>query len=279
MLPSVAHIGAVHLRVADLARAVDFYAAGLGLGVLERDASTAVLGVDEQPLVQLRADAALGPADARAAGLFHTAFLFPSRAALGSVVRHLAARGTRFSGASDHVVSEAFYLDDPDGNGVELYCDRPSAEWPRDADGIAMATLPLDVDAILAAGSDGYTGAPQGTVVGHVHLQVGDLAAAERFYCELLGFSVMARYGAGAVFVAAGGYHHHVGLNVWRSRGAGVTAPTHAGLDAFEIVLPTRADIDAVLMRAAAHGVPLRRSDAGVHLSDPWGTGVLLRAL
>jgi catechol 2,3-dioxygenase len=195
------------------------------------------------------------------------------------VVRHLSARGARFSGASDHLVSEAFYLDDPDGNGVELYCDRPSAEWPRNADGIAMATLPLDVDAILAEGSDEYTSAPSGTVVGHVHLQVGDLAAAERFYCELLGFSVMARYGAGAVFVAAGGYHHHLGLNVWRSRGAGVSAPTYAGLDAFEIVLPKRADVEAVLARAAAAGVSVWRSDAGVQLSDPWGVGVVLRGL
>ncbi len=278
MLPDATALGAVHLRVADLARALDFYALGVGLAILERDASTAVLGVDERPLVRLRADAALRPADPTAAGLYHTAVLFPGRAALASVVRHLAARGVRFTGASDHRVSEAFYLDDPDGNGVELYRDRPSADWPRSADGIAMATLPLDVEALLAEGSDPYVGAPSGTVVGHVHLQVGDLAVAERFYTAVLGFDVMARYGAGALFVAGGGYHHHLGLNVWRSRGAGVAATTHAGLDAVEVVLPTAGDVSEVIARAMAAGVPVQRSDAGAHLRDPWGTTVLLRS-
>jgi catechol 2,3-dioxygenase len=276
VLPADTTLGAVQLRVADLARALDFYARGLGLAVWERDARTAVLGVGERPLLRLVAHEGLRPADPHAAGLYHTAFLFPDRAALATVVRHLLAQGQRFTGASDHLVSEAFYLDDPDGNGVELYRDRPRAEWPRDGDGIAMATLPLDAEALLAEAAERYVGAPAGTVVGHVHLQVGDVAAAQHFYCDVLGFAVMARFGSAALFVAAGGYHHHLGLNVWRSRGAGPGPRTHAGLDHLEVLLPDAAAVAAVVARAEAAGVAVHRSDAGVHLVDPWGIEVVL---
>ncbi len=277
MLPVATSLGAVRLRVADLDRSLGFYHALTGLPVLERDATTAVLGFAGAPLLRLRARPGLKPALPSAPGLYHTAFLFPDRPALGAVVRHISAAQYPFTGASDHLVSEAFYLDDPDGNGVELYRDRPREEWRWHDGQVEMATLPLDVAGILAEASPRFDAAPPGTRVGHVHLQVSDLGPAEAFYRDVLGFTLVARFGAAARFLAAGGYHHHLGLNMWRSRGQPPASRDHAGLDGFEVIVPADADVAAVRARAEAAGVPLHQHDDGLVLADPWEHEVVVR--
>jgi catechol 2,3-dioxygenase len=194
-------VGRVALRVADLSRTVEFYRDTVGLDVLERTADRATLGVDA-PLVVLLAAPDAPPRGPREAGLFHTAFRVPSRATL--------------DGASDHLVSEALYLSDPEGNGVELYRDRPRAEWPLTDEGVGMDTRPLALDDLRAAGG-GDGGAPPGTTVGHVHLEVSSLSAARAFYADELGLNVRAT-APEACFLAVGDYHHHVGLNTWNER-------------------------------------------------------------
>jgi catechol 2,3-dioxygenase len=277
MLPAATTLGAVHLRVADLDRSLSFYHRLLGLPVLERDATTTVLGFADAPLIRLRAFAGLQPALPNAAGLYHTAILYPDRAVLGAVVRHISAAGYPFSGASDHLVSEAFYLDDPDGNGVELYRDRPRDAWTWTNGAVEMASLALDVDGILADAAPTFDAAPDTTRVGHVHLQVSALAAAEAFYIDVVGFALTTRFGAAASFIAAGGYHHHMGLNVWRARGQAASPRTHAGIDAFEIVVPTEADVLAVRARAVQASVSVHRHDDGLVLTDPWEHEVIVR--
>ena len=212
-------IGAVHLKVRDLEAVAAFYQRILGLRKLNEGDRTTTLGAGNTPLLVLDGDAGLLPGDRRAAGLFHIAFLLPSRADLARWVRHAAREGLRLQGASDHIVSEAFYLADPESNGIEVYSDRPPAQW-LDADGrIQMTTEPLDLQALLeTAGTDDWAGYPEGGSIGHVHLQVGDRAAADRFYRDVLGFDVTFTL-PGASFYGSGGYHHQLAANVWNSRG------------------------------------------------------------
>ncbi len=277
MLPDATTLGAVHLRVADLDRSLGFYHSLVGIPILERDANMAVLGFADAPLIRLRAIAGLRPALPHAAGLFHTAILYPDRHVLSAAVRHISAAGYPFSGASDHLVSEAFYLDDPDGNGVELYRDRPRSDWTWTHGSVEMASLALDVDGILDDAAPTFVAAPDTTCVGHVHLQVSDLAAAEAFYINVVGFTLTTRFGAAASFISAGGYHHHMGLNMWRARGQAASPRTHAGLDAFEILVPTEADVAVVRARALEAGVQVHRHDDGLVLTDPWEHEVVVR--
>ncbi len=231
---------AVHLRVDDLDAALALYGPVIGLAVTARDDEHAALAAPGGPaLVHLSSRGVVGPAPARTAGLFHTAIRFPTRADLGAVLRRLAATRTPLTGASDHGVSEALYLDDPAGNGVELYWDRPREVWPPD-----MFTAPLDLDGLIAAGADSEDdeAAPPGTDVGHVHLRVSDLERSVAFYVGELGFEVMHRYGAQAAFVANDGYHHDLGLNAWHSRGAPLGPPDRAGLD--RVVLRARRGLE-----------------------------------
>ena len=219
-------VARVDLRVVDPAAALAFYTQVVGLEVAHDPCRGAPLRAPGgEVLVTIHDEGVLRPAPRRAAGLFHTAFRYPTRADLSAALRRIAAHGAHFTGASDHGVSEALYLDDPSGNGVELYWDRPRAEWPDD-----MYTAPLDLQDLATAGTEAFL-APEGTDVGHVHLKVSDLVAAQDFYVADLGFEVMNRYGAEASFVATGGYHHHVGLNTWQSAGAGPNPPELAGLD------------------------------------------------
>jgi catechol 2,3-dioxygenase len=215
-LPADTAVNEVTLRSADVERAAGFYREIAGLDELGDGA----LGRDGVALVRLVGDGVTGGrAPSAAAGLFHTAFRYSDRAELGQALER-AVRAGLLTGASDHGVSEALYLDDPDGNGVELYWDRPREVWPQahGEDRVGMFTAPLDLDALLDAGRSGE--ADGGADVGHVHLKVSDLPRAVDFWCDTLGFELMARYGDQAAFVAAGGYHHHVGLNTWHSRGA-----------------------------------------------------------
>ncbi|HEU5048878.1 MAG TPA: VOC family protein, partial [Gemmatimonadales bacterium] len=206
-------------------------------------------------------------------GLYHFAILLPDRASLGAFIRHLGELGVG-AGMADHLVSEAIYLSDPDGLGIEVYADRPRSTWRRQGAELAMATNPLDVDDLLAAAGAGpWTGMPAGTAIGHVHLHVGDLPAAERFYGTGLGFAVTVRSYPGALFLAAGGYHHHLGTNTWASR-ARPAADADARLLEWEIVVPTEADTTAVLDRLTALGAPAAQDGAEVVATDPWGVRV-----
>ncbi len=225
-------IGAVHLAVSDLGRSVDFYERVLGLPLLARDEQRAELGADGRAALVLGQLAAATPLPPAATGLYHVAWLHPSRAALAASVRRVAAGRWRFEGAADHGVSEALYLSDPDGLGIEIYADRPRAQWQASGEGrgVRMYTLPLDLEDLLAQDDDAAAEriAP-GTFVGHVHLKVADVARTASFYTDVLGFEEQARLPS-AAFVAAGGYHHHVGLNSWQSEGAGPAPDTAPGL-------------------------------------------------
>lgn len=268
-LDAPVHIGAVSLRVRDLAGLTAFYRDAIGLSVLSRDAEQAVLGVGGEPLVTLEAGA---QHPSSAAGLFHMAILLPSRRDLGNWLRHAAETGVGLEGASNHLVSEALYLSDPEGNGIEIYRDRSRPEWPRlDGGRLKMATERLDLDALLRdADGRSYAGMPEGTVMGHIHLRVGDVQQAEGFYRDALGFEVTVHY-PGASFLATGGYHHHIAANVWHSRGAGPRRGDEAGLSSFELVARD-AEAHAALSRhmAAAGG------DAG-SVVDPWSNWITLR--
>ena len=229
-------IGRVALRVADLARVRTYYERAIGLRAL----SETSLGVDGTPLIELVDDPAAPPAPPGSTGLFHLALLVPDRPSLARAVQRVVRAGERFTGASDHFVSEALYLRDPEGNGIEIYADRPRSQWEYEPSGeIRMGTVALDLDGVMAelpGGDD--PGMPDGTVVGHVHLHVADLGAAEAFYAGRLGLDVMVRGYPGALFLARGGYHHHIGLNTWQGEGAPPPPPGSRGLVDFELVLP-----------------------------------------
>ena len=280
-LPAGARLGAVRLRVADADLEREFYEAAVGLRTLSVADGITSLGPDGgTPLVELLSDPDAAPRPTRSTGLFHLAILTPTRADLAQALRRVVAAGWRLSGASDHLVSEALYLADSEGNGIELYYDRPREQW-RTADGeLQMATLPLDVDGLLAEPepASGDIGLPTGTTLGHVHLQVGDLDAAEAFWADAMGFDVVVRGYPGALFVSAGGYHHHVGLNTWTGVGAPKPPPGSRGLVHFELVLPDEASVDAVAERLGRVGAPIQRADAGVLAADPSGNAVLVRA-
>ena len=274
-------LGAVHLTVSRLDRSVAFYQDAIGLRVRHQEETSATLGTASADLVVLVEDPAAVPAG-RHAGLYHFALLFEDRMALSQALRRLAETRTPMTGASDHGVSEALYLEDPDGNGIELYADRAREEWPApDAPGwkVGMYTIALDLDDLLALshGSEVPRHAADGLVLGHMHLHVGDVEEALRFYRDVIGFETMVFF-SGAAFVAAGGYHHHLGLNVWRGQGVG-PAPAHtAGVREWEVVLPSAADVDAVRARVAAAGVPVADRDGGFVTRDPWEIAVAFRA-
>jgi catechol 2,3-dioxygenase len=262
-LPATTRMGCVRLRVRSLDRQRAFYRDVLGFDVLEDDGATAVLGAaDDTPLVELRAAPDAPRRPARATGLFHVAFLHPTRADLAATLHRVRREGYRLDGFADHNVSEAAYLTDPEGNGIELYVDRPRGSWTT-ADGrIHITTEPLDLAGLLETAPGPSVRVAGGTLVGHVHLRVSSLAAAEAFYVDHLGFGVVTRAYPGALFVSAGGYHHHLGLNVWGGR---ATPPPERslGLVAFDVVVP-EADARARILERVH----------GAELLDPDGNGV-----
>lgn len=260
-------IAGLALTVRDMEAVAAFYRDVVGLQTLSGDRAVRTLGAGATPLLELRRDAAARPDDPRSAGLFHTAFLLPGRADLANWLGHAAEAGLRLDGASDHLVSEAVYLTDPEGNGVEIYADRPSELWGRQNGLVEMATAPLDVDDLLAAGSGRWTGAPDGSIVGHVHLRVGSLAPAEAFYAGTLGLEVACRY-PGATFFGSGGYHHHVAGNIWRSRGAPARAEGATGLAEIRLVADAEA-FEAIAGRIGS-------AEPELTLADPWGTAIVV---
>jgi catechol 2,3-dioxygenase len=274
------NLGAAYLTVADLERSQRFYRDVLGFRELVRDGDTLALSADgATPLLVLTEQSGAPPKPARATGLYHFAILTPSRLDLARSLRRLAEMRYPISGASDHLVSEALYLDDPDGNGIEIYRDRPRAEWPRIGGQIKMATDPLDIDGILGElerDDRPWDGLAPATTIGHMHLHVADLKAAEAFYHGVLGFDIVMRYGPSALFVSAGGYHHHVGLNTWAGVGAPPAPAGSAGLRYFVVQLPDQAALDAVLARVREAGLPIEPRDEGALVRDASGNGVVL---
>lgn len=277
-LPDATRVGRVSVQVRDLQRSLDYYTEVIGLRVVERDDHAAALAAhgDGRPLVRLHADPGTQPVPRRGVfGLYHFALLLPDRASLGRFVTHLAALDVR-AGAADHLVSEALYLTDPDGLGIEVYADRPREGWRHAQRELAMASDPLDFAAVAAAGhGEPWTGAPAGTTMGHIHLHVGDLDEARRFYHGALGFDVTVWSYPGALFFSAGGYHHHLGTNTW-SGGPAATG-TQARLLDWELLLPHTADAAAAAHSLIAAGYAAGQDGAAWTASDPWGTRVMLR--
>ncbi|MEZ0171099.1 VOC family protein [Microvirga sp. TS319] len=265
-------IGTVALTVRDLDTVSRFYREVIGLTPIETGTGLARLGVGETALLELRHDPAAPLASPRAAGLFHIAFLVPNRTDLAQWLLHAAERRVPLQGASDHLVSEAIYLADPEGNGIEVYWDRPSETWSWRDGMVEMATLALDLNGLVApVKTRDWAGLPIGSLIGHVHLQVGALDASDRFYADLLGFEVMTRY-PGATFLGSGGYHHHIGTNIWNSRGAPVRSEPTTGLADVEIVAEP-GTLETLRSRLS----PEQASEAGpmgLPLRDPWGTSI-----
>ena len=282
-LPAETHIGSVHLTVRDLDQQRSFYERALGLELLQSEGQTVRLGPPGGPVIlELTGDPDATRRPHGTTGLFHFAVLVATRADLGQALRRVVEAGWRFTGASDHLVSEALYLNDPEGNGIEIYHDRSREEWPRSDEGvIQMATLPLDLDGVLGevdAAQPMPPRMPEGTYIGHVHLQVANLHDAESFYAGALGFDVMVRTYPGALFVSAGGYHHHIGLNTWESAGGSPPPEGSTGLRSFEVVLPSTEDADRVAAQARSAGAEVSTGDGAALVLDPWRDAVLLTA-
>lgn len=250
-------IGRVGLRARDAEGLAGYYKALLGLEETRRGGSRISLSAGARELLEIEGSAALKPDDPRAAGLYHTAFLLPSRRDLARWARHAMENGIAIDGASDHLVSEAIYLTDPEGNGIEIYADRAPENWSFSEGTIQMATKPLDFRALLGeldGNSSIWRGAPAGSVVGHVHLRVGDIGAAEKWWNQAIGLDTMVHYGNAAVFLSSGGYHHHIGANAWHSRGAGPRSEDRTGLSFVELAS--------------------KQATQATETRDPWGTAI-----
>lgn len=279
-LPAATHIGHAHLQVSDLTQALKFYEEFLGFKAISRDNETAALSASGKfpAHILLTAHADARPKPPHTTGLFHIAIRFPNRRELARVFRRLIEQGWPFQGFADHIVSEALYLADPDGNGVELYTDRPRAQWRRRNGEVEMATDPLDVDDLLREienDSTTWNGVRPQTDLGHVHLHVSDLQKAEAFYCGVLGFEVTQRSYPGALFISAGGYHHHIGLNIWAGKGAPPPPPEAVGLRAFSIMIPDTAALGILKTRLQSAKISFEeRSASAIAMRDQDGNGV-----
>ena len=273
-------IGAVHLTISDLRRSVRFYETHLGFTVHRRDERSAWLGAGAADLLILT-QCETAPRVRGTTGLYHFAILVPSRADLARSLRRLVATDTIMQGAADHGVSEALYLADEDGIGIEIYRDRPRDQWPIAGGRLSMGADPLDLETLLdeAGRADSAAGLPSGTVIGHVHLHVSTLDEAQKFYVDLMGFELTQRYGPSALFVAAGGYHHHIGLNTWAGVGAPPPPPGAIGLKYFEVTLSGSAAREAVVSRLSAAGVVPEPVDGGLLIRDPARNAILLTTL
>lgn len=284
-LPASTRVGPVRLVIADLARSLGYYQTVLGLQLLERDATRALLGAPANdpdghtPLVELREQPGAAPVPRRGRlGLYHFAILLPDRPSLGRFVRHLTELNVP-AGAGDHLVSEAFYLQDPDNLGIEVYADRPREQWRRSGQELVMTTDPVDVaDLLGSAGDRRWDGVPAGTVMGHVHLHVGDIGTAAAFYSDALGFDRTVWSYPGALFMSAGGYHHHLGTNVWAGSAARPPGERDARLVEWTIELPDAASVDAAAESLERAGHPVERVVDDLITHDPWGTRLRLRA-
>ena len=278
-LPDALSLGAVKLQVADLARSVDYYQQTLGLRLHDRTPQTARLGPHgaETILVELHEKRGASPAPRRGRlGLFHFAILLPDRPSLGRFVKHLGEIGAQ-AGSADHLVSEAFYLHDPDNLGIEVYSDRPRDTWRRVDRELMMATDPIDIPSLVgAAGDIKWAGMPAGTTMGHLHLHVGDLEQAAAFYSDALGYDRTVWEYPGALFLGAGGYHHHLGNNLWAGKGAVAPGPDEAQLLEWTMQFPDAGSLELGVESLEKAGHKVEQQDGSVLAKDPWGTRVRL---
>lgn len=272
-------LGYTHLTVSDLERSLKFYQAGLGLDVVHQENSSAILGTGGSPLLRVTADPDAEVA-MRSTGLYHFALRLPSRVDLAGLVKHLIDSQTPIQGVADHHVSEAIYLPDPDGNGIEIYRDRPRQDWYDSNGDLILTTDPLDLDGLLADlpnREDAWAGLPPGTVLGHVHLHVADLEETSRFYRELIGMDLVAQYAGSALFFSWDGYHHHLGANIWNGRGAPPPPPNAIGLRYFTMELDADQQEEIVNQIEAAGLEPIQ-AHGGTFVRDPSGNGLVFRA-
>ncbi|WEK54055.1 MAG: VOC family protein [Candidatus Cohnella colombiensis] len=270
------YVSEVGIKVMDLERSIKFYESIIGLRVLEQSAGKAVLTADGKlPLVTLEQPADIIPLQGRHSGLYHFALLMPTRADLGVFLQHLVQTNYRF-GAGDHLVSEALYITDPDGNGIEVYIDRPHEEWAWKLGKVEMATLQIDANAIVAAGGNTpWTGMPAGTIMGHIHLHVGDTEKAEQFYKEAFHFETVAYYPQ-AAFMSTGGYHHHIAVNTWQGVGAPTPPRNMVGLIAYTMVFPDTATRQGAVERIGQMGVSISEEAGNYLTQDPSGNQIRL---
>ena len=277
-LPADLRLGPVRLQVADVKRSIGYYERVIGLRVLRSDRSWAILGAhnDDVPLVELRERPGGTPVPRRGRlGLYHYAILLPDRASLGRFLAHLSRLG-EYAGMSDHLVSEAIYVTDPDGLGIEVYADRPRSVWRMQGRSIAIGTLPLDAQNLVRAGEGvPWSGAPRGTRIGHVHLHVSDLDEAAAFYHAGLGFDKVVLDYPGALFLSAGGYHHHLGTNTWAT-GASRATDADARLLEWTIELSSESDVSDAAQSLALSGYQIAHDGGDAVGTDPWGVGVRL---
>lgn len=271
-------LGEVTLRVADAERALRFYEAAVGFDVLDRTNDRIALGAGGETLLVLHVRPGIAPRDERRSGLYHVAILVPDRAALGAAIARVSANGVQI-GAADHQVSEAIYLWDPDNNGIEIYRDRPRNEWTWTNGRVQMGNRPLDFEGLLAepaARSNVAAPLPAGTRIGHLHLQTDSVPRSRAFYSGTVGLTPTAER-PGALFMAAGGYHHHLAVNSWHSEGGELASPDAAGLEAITFELPGNASIQALQARLDAAGVNVTTNSEGFDFIDPWHTTVAVR--
>jgi catechol 2,3-dioxygenase len=268
----------VELRVANLDRSLAFYQEVIGLKVLEKSASKASLTADGvNALVKLEQPEHVTPRNERNTGLYHFALLLPTRKDLGIVLKHFIETRNPLQGGSDHLVSEALYLADPDMNGIEIYADRPSENWNWHDDQVVMDSRRLDVEGLLELAENVvFTGLPKGTIMGHIHLQVSDLASTEKFYCEGLGFDVVTKYGSQALFISTGRYHHHLGLNTWHSAGGSAPSETSAGLKQFTLLYPSEEEKTNAIHRLTKLGASVIQENGVTLTKDPSGNTIQL---
>ncbi|WP_374110616.1 VOC family protein [Neobacillus cucumis] len=269
------YVGEVNIKVKNLDYSVTFYQNIIGLQLLEQSERKAVLTADGQtPLLTLEEPVDVIPKQEHMSGLYHFAVLLPTRADLGDFLRHLILTGYPL-GAADHYVSEALYLNDPDGNGIEVYRDRPSLEWTWKNDLVEMATEELDAEGILADGTGEWKGLPSGTIMGHIHLHVGDLEKAKDFYTKGIGFEVVSYYPQ-AVFLSSGKYHHHVAINTWQGSGAPTPPENSAGLNWYSLVFPNHEAREIVRKQLEQIGAPIRNEGTFYVTNDPAGNQIRL---
>ena len=272
-------IGPVRLQIASMERSITFYEGELGFVVLSRSPDPVVLGAEDgRPLVLL---SEMPEAEARSTattGLYHFAILLPERADLGRCFKNLLDRGVPLQGAADHLVSEAIYLPDPDGNGIELYADRPRNEWQFQNGGLQMATLPLDAEGLLreGKGTSNWSVFPAGTKMGHMHLQVSHLKPAEAFYEEVIGFDLMVRLEPSAAFYSVNGYHHHLGINTWAGEGAPMPPANAVGLRYYLLTIPETEAFDNLTKRLSNADVVIENTAGAYFVRDPSHNGILI---
>lgn len=271
-------VGQVDLKVENLDRSLHFYQNMIGFKVLEQSESKAVLTADgKTPLLSIEQPKNIIPKQPRTTGLYHYALLLPKRSDLGRILRHLLQTGYPLQGASDHLVSEALYLADPDGNGIEIYVDRPASTWNWSNGDVVMATEPLDAQSVLAEGQDGkWEGLPTDTLMGHIHLHVSDLAKTEEYYRNGLGFDIVTRYGNQALFMSTGKYHHHIGLNTWNGVGAPPPAENSVGLKEFTLIFPGMEARNKVVEQLKGIGATVIEEKGFFITKDPSGNQMKL---